>query len=341
MADPKSKPGIPAWQRAHKPQQAQAEEVKQVEEVDVPAAPTPTESDEIEEPKGAEDVPPPAEAAIKTSDFETFKEQQQPVRPQVATPVQQKPSGPPIITYPEFLVEAHKPPPLITISRLWNTAQIASGIAAIIYGASKYLVTPMTENLNEARHDFATHSQGKIDEFNERLAKLVSRSPEYKKDHLIDSDASETASETSDPTELYHRDMGTQTSPLPSRRPSNTTTLSNTTTTKTPTDYQVTGLEIIKSHLDEMLSRNEKTESANKERQHKMDALRHYVDTLMYASPGISVWSTAEETSKADGSGAAREREDAVEELKKEIRGVKGSMLSAKRFPGPAMRNGV
>ena len=71
-----------------------------------------------------------------------------------------------------------------------------------------------------------------------------------------------------------------------------------------------------------------------KERQEKMSNLRHYLDTLMYASPGISVWSSADDVKGADVDGG---REDAIEELKREIRGVKGVMLSAKRFPGVGM----
>lgn len=125
--------------------------------------------------------------------------------------------------------------------------------------------------------------------------------------------------------------MGTQTSPPETRRPSTFGLPVDAEQKKSPTDYQVTGLEIMKSHLDEMLERTWKLEGPNKERQEKMNNLRHYLDTLMYASPGISVWSSADDfKNEKDGEG----KEDAIEELKREIRGVKGVMLSAKRFPG-------
>ena len=82
-----------------------------------------------------------------------------------------------------------------------------------------------------------------------------------------------------------------------------------------------------------MVDRTAKVETANKDRQSKVDDLKSYLDTLMYTSPGIYSWSQASEAElKGDG------KEDAVEELKKEIRGVKGQLLSAKRFPGLAAR---
>lgn len=160
------------------------------------------------------------------SDFATFKQTTQ--QPAAAPVAPSRPSGPPIITYPEFLAEAHKPPPIITPSRILNTAYLASGLAAVIYGASTFLVKPMSASLTESRHDFATHSNSKIDELNDRLSKLVSKIPEARK-QATDSDSDDVESITSDPTELFHRDMGTQTSPPLSPRPSSP---ASATTTK-------------------------------------------------------------------------------------------------------------
>ena len=280
------------------------------------------------------------EAAFSASDFEGFKQQQQ-TPPQINTPPprpqQQQASGPPIIMYPEHLEEAHKPPPLITPGRLVNTAYFFGGIAALVYGASKYLVTPMSASLTDARHEFAAHSQSKVDEMNERLEKLVSRIPPGAKtvkpadDGVVGED---TDSETSDPTELYHRDMGTQTSPAQSRRSSSSSDSVSKPTKKDPITYQTDGLKILSSHLNEMLDGNNEVESANKERQDSLNKLRHNVDGMMYGSlgslGGANIWSQTEDAAKK----REREQQDAVEELKKEIRGVKGVLLSAKRFPG-------
>ena len=283
------------------------------------------------------------EPAFKASEFESFQQQQQLQLKPESQPPRQNTSAPPIITYPEFLVEAHKPPPLITPGRIVNTAYVAGGLAALIYGASKYLVAPMSISLTESRHEFAVHSQSKIDEMNDRLAKLVSKAPDVKKD--MDKTAEteiddEAESETSDPTELYHRDMGTQTSPLPSRRASlsSTSNPDKNDKKKDMAEYQSTGLQIMKSHLDEMLARSEKLADTHKDRQDSVNKLRHYLDTVMYASAGIAAWGMGEDAGKEGGKEG---KDDALEELKKEIRGVKGVLLSAKRFPGVAGRVGT
>lgn len=269
--------------------------------------------------------------AFPPGDFEAFRQRQSVPK---ATASQQS-AGPPIITYPEFLVEAHKPPPLITPSRILGAAYIAGGLATLTYGASKYILTPMIENMTEARHDFATHSQSKLDEFNERLSKIVSVVPEPKKDVATpDIDVSEVDSVTSDPTELYHRDMGTQTSPGPTRRSSElpVAALSAEPPKKDAEAHQTTGLGILKDHLSELLIGVDAQEVSNKERQESVNKLRHYLDTIMYGSPAIHQWATSEEAMGGKPT-AKKKREDGIEELKKEIRGVKGVLLSARRFP--------
>ncbi|KAK5164141.1 uncharacterized protein LTR77_010232 [Saxophila tyrrhenica] len=287
------------------------------------------------------------QSPLSVNDFESFKQTQDPSA--VASPPprqqQQQASGPPIITYPEFLVEAHKPPPLITPARIVNTAYIVSGVAAMLYGASKYLVTPMSDSLTSARHDFATHSQSKIDEMNERLTKLVSKVPAPKAEQP-DGTAEDDESVTSDPTELYHRDMGTQTSPPPSR----TSSLSSEAAEKKdPTDHAIKGLDILHSHLSDELARSTTLETANKTRQESLNKLRSYLDTLMYTNTAYGpMWNSSENSwsdvgaeGKKEGKDKGKKKEeDVVEELKREIRGVKGVLLSAKRFPGVVGRAG-
>ncbi|KAK5114074.1 hypothetical protein LTR85_010380 [Meristemomyces frigidus] len=282
----------------------------------------------------------PESNAFETSDFEAFKQQQQQqTAPKASPPPSQRPTGPPIITYPEFLMEAHKAPPLITPARILGATYIAGGLATLAYGASKYIVNPMIEGMTEARHDFASHSQSKLDEFNNRLSRIVSKVPEAKKDPLLlapEIEVSEVDSVTSDPTELYHRDMGTQTSPGPSRRSSEGAV--NTADTPAPVKkdavaYQTIGLTILKDHLSELLLGVDKQEATNKERQESVNKLRHYLDTVIYGSPAVSAWSTSEEAMTGKVTPGKKEEVDGVEELKREIRGVKGVLLSARRFP--------
>ncbi|KAG9826843.1 hypothetical protein KCU98_g14469, partial [Aureobasidium melanogenum] len=239
---------------------------------------------------------------------------------------------PPIITYPEFLVQPQKPPPLVTVSRLINATYIAGALTASAYALSKYIIAPMADNLNEARHDLLEHTGNHVTDLNDKLTKLVSTVPSSAKSlpptpaDLADFD---TDSITSDPTELFHRDVGTQTSPSLSRR----TSLSSDTEVVKPDTVplkQATRLDIIKSHLSELLEGAESNGTSNETLQTSVSETRHYLDGLYYTPPSYS-WN-ADNTLNA--SNASKDKQpDAAVTLKAEIRGVKGVLLSAKRFP--------
>ena len=177
--------------------------------------------------------------------------------------------------------------------------------------------------MTDARHDFATHGQSKIDELNERLSKIVSKIPEPKS-ATDAADFDDVESVASDPTELFHRDIGTQTSPPVTPAPSS----GAQSEIKTTADKQNDRLSIIKSHLDEMLSGLEAGEQPAKDRLEETNKLRHHLDNMMYRVQTQNVWSTGFGADQKPVSDA----DDAIEEVKKEIRGVKGVLLSAKRF---------
>jgi uncharacterized protein YccT (UPF0319 family) len=188
----------------------------------------------------------------------------------------------------------------------------------------------MVASLSESRHDFYSHSQSKVDDFNARLSNLVSKVPDLSKDQdgSRTTDTDDLDSITSDPTELYHRDMGTQTDitpPSASRKPTSSSDAS------TSTLASLTALNSLTTHLTTLLDSTTKNATTAQERITSIQTLRNYLDTLCYASSGLSTWNTP-----ADKNGANGKSEDAVEELKKEIRNVKGVLLSAKRFPSYA-----
>ncbi|WPH01020.1 Hypothetical protein R9X50_00385400 [Acrodontium crateriforme] len=236
-------------------------------------------------------------------------------------------AGPPIITYPEFLVEAHTTPPLITPSRLLGASYIAGALATLTYAANKCIVQPMVDALSNARHDFASHSQSKLDDFNERLAKIVSKVPEPV--HEAHDGLSEIDSITSDPAELYHRDMGTQTSPLPSRRTS-TPSILNDMSNEDAVSRHIKDVVAIKDRLTELLDGVEHSRDSDAEQSDQLNKLRLYLDTLLYSSQGINIWTNSEDLTSMKQNSPG----DAIEDLKKEIRNVKGVLLSASRFPG-------
>lgn len=347
--------GIPSWQRSQRPQplvkpptQEQvsgnnideatenAEAVKAASDASLDieeAVPSEATSESTMEPSIATATGRVRDATFEAGEFANFVTEREASEKVSAAVAQQAVSStPPIITYPEFLVEAHKPPPLITPSRIINTAYIVSGVTALLYGASKYLVGPMSDSLTESRHDFALHSGSKVDEFNERLAKLVSRIPEANaKEASTQADGGpDDNSEISDPTELFHRDMGTQTSPAASRSSSDSGIDGRA---KSKVDLRTHEMSSIQAHLAEMLRQSESLETVNQRTQAKMSDLQLYVDTLMYTSPSINSWSQNDKAWKEGD-----KKEDLIEEFKKEIRGVKGVLLSAKRFPNTAVK---
>ncbi|THV88938.1 hypothetical protein D6D27_06859 [Aureobasidium pullulans] len=239
---------------------------------------------------------------------------------------------PPIITYPEFLVQPQKPPPLVTVSRLINATYIAGALTASAYALSEYIIAPMAENLNDARHDLFEHTTDHVTEFNDKLSKLVSTVPSSVK--LLPQTPAEFAdfdneSITSDPTELFHRDVGTQTSPSLSRRPSVASDIEVIRPDTVPLK-QTNRLEIMKSHISEILEASESNGASNQTLQESISETRHYLDGLYYTPPSYS-WNA---DNSLNTSGTSKDKQpDAAVALKAEIRGVKGVLLSAKRFP--------
>ncbi|EDU48260.1 Pex14-N domain containing protein [Pyrenophora tritici-repentis] len=235
---------------------------------------------------------------------------------------------PPIVTYPEFLASTEKPPPLITTNRLVNTAYITGGLMASIYGLSKFIIAPMTEKLAESRHDFASHTQAQLKELNERLGKAVSVDPATKVKAIKDipDDVSEA---DSDPTELYHRDYGTQTTPNLSRRPS----------TSSPPDPHPTvtahenRLKIMKIHLQEMETTSKSSNTARDALRTKVSDLTSYLSEMDYQSQYYPNMGRYGSNFSWMSGNSGTSKNDQIEVLKGDIRAVKGVFLSARNFP--------
>ena len=197
---------------------------------------------------------------------------------------------------------------------------------ASIYGLSKFIIAPMTQNLAEKRQDFASHTQEQLRELNERLGKAVSVDPASKV--KIAADIADDISEAdSDPTELYHRDYGTQTTP----------NLSGRTSTSSPTDPHPTvtahenRLKIIKSHLQE-IETNRMTSSTSRDTlKTKVSDLSTYLSEMSYQNQYYS--SMGFYGSSYSLPGAKDVKNDQIEVLKNDIRAVKGVFLSARNFP--------
>jgi len=265
---------------------------------------------------------------------------------------------PPIITYPEFLIHSQKPPPLITISRLRNTAYLGGSIAALIYGASTYLLTPMSDALTAARHEFATHTAAHLDELNRRLGEHVSADPGPRGDDAPPTTSrrdSDAASDDSDPTELFHRDFGVQTSPKlraaddgdEAANPAAPTAagggddhdddddaLEDATAAQSARLARLTAL--CAEYNDESSAEGDTAQETST----VLKVLREYLDDMAYAqdyhNEPLGMYggaSSAAAAGGAGGRGGAGKAEDEIARMKAEIRGFKGVLLSARNFP--------
>ncbi|OJD26841.1 hypothetical protein ACJ73_01762 [Blastomyces percursus] len=261
-------------------------------------------------------------------------------------------SSPPIITYPEFPLHTQKPPPLVTLQGVLYTLYGAGGLAATLYGASQFLINPMLADLSRARHELAETARRNLCTLNENLEKTVSSIPtvaqssSQQNQQSVDDDA---ASNASDPTELFHRDIATQTSPdlLTSATPPVMDGLSSPEKT---VDAHVDRLQSISSRLTDYLSEEDTSGIIHGGTEKSLGELKNYLDGLIYSNPssylGSNLYGIYNDTSgsmRSDGTfGGASKEEDAIAAFKAEIRSVKGTLLSARNFPaGGGARSAV
>ncbi|KIW14050.1 hypothetical protein PV08_06831 [Exophiala spinifera] len=271
---------------------------------------------------------------------------------------------PPIITYPEFLLQPQKPPPLVTFSRLANAAYGFAGLATLTYAASTYIVEPMLETLTSARHDLASTALADLAQLNAKLESTVSHVPYIPPLHAAttttttssssklksSSDAmSDVSYSDSDPTELFHRDIATQTSPPRSRSPSFTSHPydHHSLSAQDPTASQSTRLRSLHSTLSSLLSSTDSRYSQGrlKDTMTEMQAvLDKMSNTYNPFQTDFGTASTPSFTSTGyggpGGSGAMQDKnktkrgsDNEAQKFRAEIRALKGAFLSSRNFP--------
>ena len=228
-----------------------------------------------------------------------------------------KHEGPPIITYPEFLLHSQRPPPLITTDRLLTAFYLTSGAAATMYGLSNYLIEPMVDSLTSARHSFFQNASTNTSLLNEKLASTVSRIPDaaHGYDGLEESDVDDDTS--SDPSRFFSRTVATQTSPHLSQSSSSLSLPEQTS----PSAATTHASHLTKIH-DLLSDMKDADSSVSDPLRDNVTALREYLDNL-------PSWGRTRST----GGLAATKTNDGVAKVKAEIKSVKGTLLSARNFP--------
>ena len=271
-------------------------------------------------------------------------------QPAISHPTPSSPttSVAPIITYPEFLIQPQKPPPLVTFQRLAYASYVLAGISAITYGASKYLVQPMLESLTSARHDMAILTLQELGKMNNKLEANVSHLPATcstvllkhvtNGDHACSEDDADTVD--SDPTELFHRDIATQTTPHISRAASvsSSDTAQHSANTMDPLTHQSTRLSTLHLSLTSLLDSSKSVAIKNDAMKETVTEVQTYVDYLQFSESGFNHYHDLYpgwEAQKQSGKGRkfGESEDDEVAKFKSEIRAVKGALLSTRNFP--------
>lgn len=189
----------------------------------------------------------------------------------------------------------------------------------------------MVAELSGARHALFCTTQTHLGALNERLASLVSVIPSAATNPKHSDD--DASSEASDPGELFHRDIGVQTSEPSSRASS----VSNAAASD-PVSTHAAKLQAIRAHLSNLNDSTSDTVLAMEGFDAEMGRMDNLLDDLRYARrvsmrraaadglpPSGVAWASA---AKSDVD------EDEIDRVKAEIKSVKGVLLSARSFPG-------
>lgn len=345
--DPKS---IPSWQKAgaaeeeppasanpaDEPQQNHDLKLKEVDEM--PPVPTRAEAAEFLEHPGTQKASLEDKVrflelkGVRWDDIVALLPGAKTLRSEAV--IEQQPSAtnvPPIVTYPEFLVQRQKPAPLVTTSLVLKTIYGTASAAAGMYALSKYMLAPMHQELTDSRHDFFSHTSEQLSDLTSRLRRVVSAAPLKERDSEPRDDAS-VSSDDSDPTELFHRDIATQTTPSLSRSPS----------IHSVSDLPVSTVDLHANRLSNMASQirsldSSRTDTEPDEMQEQLSALSSYLNEMMYASPYYGFKNSAPPTWQPPGTPT---KMDEFDRFKAEIRSMKGVMLSTRNFPRSANNPG-
>lgn len=233
---------------------------------------------------------------------------------------------PPIVTYPEFLTKPVRPPPLMTVNGFLNTLYAFGGISTLVYGTSKYVLEPMVQSLTEARISLHETARDDLTKLVDKLETVVSELPATaKKDHAVEGEAYRDDDEKSsydDPAELFHRDVGVQTSLPPSPALGFSTPLSTEPTSVVQARRLTQLVERVKDISEGLTDQTE--------------TLGDVKMVLNDLTSDLSVLSSAQAGSDFGGYsmyGSRNEPDDEIKKAKENIRRVKGVLLSTRSFP--------
>ncbi|EPE07747.1 peroxin 14 17 [Ophiostoma piceae UAMH 11346] len=284
---------------------------------------------------------------------------------------------PPIVTYPEFVANAspQPPPPLVTPQVLAAALYGTAATSSLLYAAAKLVLAPMVDALTEARTELHETAGSNLAALTEKLESIVSVVPpslsaaaaDKKEDvNEVEIDDASSASSYDDPTEVFHRDIGVQTSLPPSP------VLPPTVTMDSTVPNLATGLSLASAppptasqlQADRLASLVESVRALSQgwvgstdlhtEIKTTVEVFREDVDKLSrppaftYGGGGSGsggMYNYGSAISGTGGSGTSgtkypgyvtttrNEPDDEIRKAKENIRRVKGALLSTRTFP--------
>lgn len=271
---------------------------------------------------------PQTEPPVVGQDRAAVSQPEPPSRPSSATQsAEKKEDRPPIITYPEFLTKPARPPPLITMNAFLNTLYAFGGFSTLVYGTSKFVLEPMVQSLTEARIEFHETAKSDLTKLIEKLETVVSEIPPSIKApvHSDEYHDEDDKSSYDDPTELFHRDVGVQTS-----LPSSPATSSYEPSAPEPVHLQqarrLTGVAtLVKTVTDGLVGQKEDLGDIKS----VLDVFRDdlYKLNQVYTGPDYGGGYSAY------GGAGRNEPDDEIKKAKENIRRVKGVLLTTRSFP--------
>ena len=216
----------------------------------------------------------------------------------------------------------------------------------------------MMTNLASARHELSTTTIEQLDSFNEKLEQNVSVIPSLpstttttkkrtaNKTEDGDEEGEDAESITSDPTELWHRDVATQTISEEEGLGLNSTN-PNESEEKTKKNDPLKTVSEHEQRIKTLATRlreyqgveSDSIKNENGTRNRIVD-LHSYLDALTYGSQssrgyGYGIFNTVniDGSTTSSTAGIPKSEEDAISNFRSEIRGFKGALLSARNFP--------
>ncbi|KAM3483923.1 hypothetical protein MY8738_002677 [Beauveria namnaoensis] len=277
-----------------------------------------------------------------TSDKDTEASSPTPQKSKPSTSTTAATDRAPIVTYPEFLTKPQRPPPLVTTQGLLNTLYGFAGLSTLVYGVSRYVAEPMIASLDDARQELHDTTASRLDALVHQLERTVSVVPPPKHASALATSSSPPTSTTTaiandayedeDPAEMFHRDVGTQTSfneALPAAGQGATNPKEEAK--QPPALQHATGVtklaKCVSGLRDAVVSQSGDFEDIKAQVEHFREELDRMTFPQMDFTPGgYTMMSTMGGLSK-------NEPDDEVRKVRDNIRRIKGVLLSARSFP--------